>query len=82
MGFCNTKTNVITIPNQNKGEYYNEPMRTQSKNKQTAQSAGNYSDTVAVDDFNFASDWLKGWREICRPITECGEESLIKATLN
>lgn len=35
-----TKTKLITTVNQKKGEYIEEPMRTESKNNQTAKSAG------------------------------------------
>ena len=58
-----TKTKVITTANQNKG------MRTQSKRVQPGWSAENSSDQVAIG-FGFASDWLRGWREFCRPITQ------------
>ena len=56
-----TKTKVITTANQNKDKYHNEPMRSHARE--------NASDQVAIG-FSSASDWLRGWREFSRPITE------------
>ena len=43
-------------------------MRTQSKDKQTAQSAGKRGQLIL--GFSFVSDWLRKWREFSGPITE------------
>ena len=32
----------------------------------------NASDQVMIG-FSFASDWLRGWREFSKPITECSQ---------
>lgn len=42
------------------GKYHKQPMRTPSKNNQTAQ---------VLIGFSSASDWLREWREFSRPIT-------------
>ena len=46
-------------------------MRTQGKNKQTAQSAGNAGNAAdqLVIGVSLAFDWLKEWREFSGPIT-------------
>ena len=43
-------------------------MRTQTENKQKAQSEGNAGDQV-VAGCSLASDWLRKWREFSTPIT-------------
>ena len=43
-------------------------MRTQGKNQQTAQSAGNAADQLVIG-VSLAFDWLKEWREFSGPIT-------------
>ena len=63
-----TETEVITSANQKKGTFSGEPMRTQGKNKQTAQSAGNAADQLVIG-VSLAFDWLKEWREFSGPIT-------------
>ena len=60
-----TETEVITLANQKKGTFSGEPMRTQGKNKQTAQSA---ADQLVIG-VSLAFDWLKEWREFSGPIT-------------
>ena len=52
--FSQTKTKLITTANQTYGWYYKQPKR--SKNTQTASSAENAIDQVAID-------WLIGWEE-------------------
>ena len=64
-----TETEVITSANQKKGTFSGEnSMRTQGKNKQTAQSAGNAADQLVIG-VSLAFDWLKEWREFSGPIT-------------
>ena len=64
-----TKTKVITTANQNSAKHNKEPIRTQRKYMWPARSAENASDQVEIG-FSLASDWLRGWREFSRPITE------------
>ena len=78
-----TKTNVITMANQNQGKHLKEPLRT---HRQANQSAGkctqskrgktqvtkareNAGNQVAIG-FSFASDWLRKWREFSELITK------------
>lgn len=57
-----TKTKVLSVANQQKGKYPNEPIRTQSKTKQTAQSAGKHG-RPCRDWCKFVSDWSREWHE-------------------
>ena len=40
----------------------------------------NASDQVAIG-FTFASDWLRGWREFARPITERSKANLMQSRI-
>ena len=65
-----TKTKLITTTNQNKGKYYKKPMTGLKVNTcKRPRALENVGDQVTIG-FNFASDWLRGWREFSRPITE------------
>ena len=44
-------------------------MRTPRNTRNRSQAREIASDQVAIG-FTFASDWLRGWREFSRPITE------------
>ena len=44
------------------------------------QARGKASDQVAIG-FSFASDWLKGWREFSRPITERSETKSMQSRI-
>lgn len=68
-----SKTKVITTAGQKKGKYHKEPMRTQRKTKQTAQSAGKRGKTQAIK-----SRLVQVLRELSGPITEGGEATPIK----
>ena len=64
-----TRTEVITIPNQMKGKYQEEPIRTQRKKKsQLPKARENAGDQVAIG-FSFASDWLRNRRKFSESIT-------------
>ena len=53
-------------------KHHEQPTRTRSKNKQTAQARENAGDQVAIG-FSFESDWLREKRESSGPITERSE---------
>ena len=63
-----TRTKVITIPNQMKGEYQEEPIRTQRKKSPPLKARENAGDQVAIG-FSFASGWLRNRRKFSEPIT-------------
>lgn len=57
-------------------------MRTQGKNQQTAQSAGNAADQLVIG-VSLAFDWLKEWREFFRAIIQqSGIEHLVEIYSN
>ena len=52
-------------------ENESEPMRTRSKIKPISGARENAIGRVAI---NFASDWLRGWRQFSLPISEGSKE--------
>ena len=76
-----TKTKVITTANKNKDKYRNEPMRTPKVNtRNRSQARENAGDQVTIG-FSFAFDWLRGWREFSRPITERSKAKPIQSRI-
>ena len=55
------KTEVMTTANQKIEEYYNRPVKTQTKDEKTAYAQEFTSDQVLR--CTFASDWIKKWRK-------------------
>ena len=52
---------------QPEDKYLKEPMRAQSKNKQTAEARENAGDQFAIG-CGYSSDWLRRLHELSRPI--------------
>ena len=65
----NTKTKVITTANQKKGKHFKSQWELKVKTIKLAEAPENAGEQAAIV-FNFASDWLRGWREFSGPITE------------
>ena len=55
-------------------------MRTQANTRYRPQARENVSDQVMIG-FSFASDWLRKWREIFRPITESNKAKPMKSRI-
>ena len=57
------------MANHNTRKQRNEPMKTRSNNTNRRQARENACDQATIG-FDFASDWLRKWREFFKPITE------------
>ena len=64
-----TKTKVITVTNHRTRRQSDEPIRTRSKYRSRRQALENTCYQVRIG-FGFASDWLRRWRGIFKPITK------------
>lgn len=66
-----TKTKPITTANHNKENIRGRQWELEVNACNPPEARENVSDQVHVAiTFGFASDWLRGWREFSRPITE------------
>ena len=65
----NTKTKLITTANQKKGKHFKSQWELKVKTIKLAKARENAGEQAAIV-FNFASDWLRGWREFSGPITK------------